>query len=198
MSLRGPLAGQLVDIADEIAYTSADLDDSLAAGLLDQRQLGKLDLWQLSLESAERSSPDARDIHKRIRACKILLSSMADDVLFNTVSNIRRMQIKSSDDVRNASEKIVSFSPEMDRQVRQVQQFLYDNVYTSGPNAEKNRDSQQIIRDLFAAYLDDTNLLPKRYYRRIDSDGLHRTICDYIAGMTDRFCTAEHQRVMNT
>ncbi|HHH76109.1 MAG TPA: hypothetical protein ENL03_03680, partial [Phycisphaerae bacterium] len=197
MSLKGPLAGQLVDLADEIAYTSADLDDSLAAGLLDPEQLSGLDLWRLSLDAAERNAPEARAIHKRIRACKILLSSMADDVLFFAAANIQRMQIESSDDVRNAGEKIVSFSPEMARQVRQVQQFLYDNIYTSGPNAEKNRNSQQVIRDIFAAYIDDISLLPARYRSRIDSDGLHKTICDYIAGMTDRFCTAEHKRVMD-
>ena len=82
--------------------------------------------------------------------------------------------------------------------VDEMQQFLLANVYLSGENLRKSREGQRIISELFAAYLADSSLLPERYLRRIDSGGeasLHRVVCDYIAGMTDRYCKQAHERI---
>jgi dGTPase len=91
--------------------------------------------------------------------------------------------------------KAVALSPAVAPAVREMQDFLMANVYLSGPNADKDRRCRRIVAGLFEAYLKDPTRLPQRYRARIDADGLHRTICDFIAGMTDRYCLAEYEKL---
>ncbi len=193
--LLAPLEGQLVDLCDEIAYTSADLEDALAVGWLTLEQLSGLALWRQAWAVAQAESPDARDIHKRIRACKAVLAAMADDLLATTLANIGEMHIDSPQAARKAPRKAVAFSPAVAPAVREMQDFLMANVYLSGPNADKERRCRRVITGLFEAYLKDPSRLPERYRARIDSDGLRRTICDFIAGMTDRYCLVEYEKL---
>ena len=137
--LLAPLEGQLVDLCDEIAYTSADLEDALAVGWLTLEQLLGLALWRQAWAVAQAESPDARDIHKRIRACKAVLAAMADDLLATTLANIGEMHIDSPQAARKAPRKAVAFSPAVAPAVREMQDFLMANVYLSGPNADKER-----------------------------------------------------------
>ena len=194
-ALAPPLEGQLVELADEIAYTSADLDDSLAAGCIMLQQLAGLELWRWAWQTAERDCPTASAAHKRIRACKAVLATMADDLVAVAGEQMGKTETNSVESARRAGRRIVAFSPEVAAAVRAMQQFLLDNVYLRGENAERDKEAATIIRDLFAAYLADPALLPPRYRSRIKPDSLHRVACDYIAGMTDRFCRQEHQRV---
>lgn len=191
-----PLAGQLIDCADEIAYTSADLEDSLAAGTITVEQIEHLALWRAAWQLAHEAAPDSSPIHKRIRACKNVLASMADDLLATTAAAIDSLGIRSPQGVREAGQRCVGFSPEMARNVEELQDFLLNNVYLSEKHAAHDRRGQGMIRDLFTAYVADTSLLPARYRRRIDRDGLHRVACDFIAGMTDRYCTEQHAKLM--
>ena len=197
-SLLPPLAGQLVDRADEIAYTSADLEDALAAGGLAVEQLGDLELWRRAWRAAEADAPNARPIHKRIRACKAVLAAMADDLLETTARNIDEMSIRSPDDVRRAVRRCVSFSMETAAAVEQMQDFLLHNVYLCGENIAHDCEGRAMIRGLFEAFAADASLLPPRYAKRIEADGLYRVVCDYIAGMTDRYCKQQHERLLST
>lgn len=193
-----PLEGQVVDIADEIAYTAADLDDALAAGLLGADQLSSLDLWARAWSLADKEYPDASPVHKRIRATKALLAIMADDLIGTTTGAIRRRSIASLADVRAAGERIAGFSGDVRSAVDQMQGFLLEMVYEAGENARQTELSRQIICELFEAYLADPSKLPKRYARRIDTAPdltAHRVICDFIAGMTDRYCRQQHQLI---
>jgi len=199
-TLQAPLEGQLVDLADEIAYTSADLDDALSAEWVTREQLAQFELWRQAWAQAERESPDARPIHKQIRSCKGVLAAMADDAIATTAARCRSLvrqagSAPGSDAVRQAGRPLAGFSEPMTQAVEHLQQFLLRNVYTDPKAASREENARRIIRDLFAAYLNDPALLPERYRRRVDGDGLHRVICDYIAGMTDRYCTKEWERV---
>ncbi|HAU38409.1 MAG TPA: deoxyguanosinetriphosphate triphosphohydrolase [Phycisphaerales bacterium] len=194
-SLRAPLEGQLVDLADEIAYTAADLDDALAAEWISVEQLAELSLWRQAAALAETDAPDAREIHQRIRACKAVLALMADDAIATTADNLRAASAASVDDIRRAPRRLASFSPEMGAAVEQMQQFLLRNVYLARDNAGKERDTHRILGEMFRAFLTDPDRLPQRYRRRIEQDGLHRVLCDYLAGMTDRFCLAEYAKL---
>lgn len=197
-ALLAPLAGQLVDSADEIAYTAADLEDALAAGNLRTDQLAPLHLWRLAWRTAEQDAPDAQPIHKRIRACKAVLSAMADDLLETTAGNIDTMGIGSPDDVRRAGARCAAFSPDTAAAVEEMQDFLLHNVYLCGDNVCRDHEGRRIIRELFAAFVAEESLLPQRYRKRIGADGdssKHRVVCDYIAGMTDRYCKQEHARL---
>lgn len=192
--LLAPLEGQLVDLCDEIAYTSADLEDALAIEWLKLDELADLELWRRAWAIAQSEYPAARQIHKQIRACKAVLATMADDLLATTLTNIAQRNIASPQAVREASHKTVSFSPAVASMVREMQDFLMSHVYLHGPNADKEARCRKIIGGLFETYLRRPALLPARYQSRIDTDGLHRTICDFIAGMTDRYCLAEYAR----
>jgi len=193
---RAPLEGQIVDAADEIAYTSADLEDALASEYIRAEQLESLAVWQRAWQAAETRSPGAREIHLRIRACKNVLEIMASDVLEATSRRIATLgDAPNVEDIRGADTKCAGFSDELGREVRALQQFLMDNVYLAGENANRDAESRRVIGGLFAKYAADESLLPKRYRRRISTDGLHRVICDYIAGMTDRYCKAQYDRI---
>ena len=193
--LQACLEGQVTDLADEIAYTSADLEDALTAEWLTVEQLDELTLWRRAWAAAQAAAPAARPIHRRIRACKAVVSILADDLLHATARSIETLHVRTPDDVRRAGRKCAALSDETAEALRQMQQFLLDNVYTAPANAEQRRTTCRVIRELFAAYQAEPALLPGRYARRIAADGLHRVICDYIAGMTDRFCRAEHRRL---
>ena len=190
-----PLEGQVVDLADEIAYTAADLEDALVAGWIKVEQLAGLALWRRAWQQATEAAPDARAIHKRLRACKAALAAMADDAIETTAANIEALGVGSPQAARAAGKKCAAFSDAMAAAVAEVHEFLLASVYRHPRSAEKHAEARRIIGELFAAYTASPALLPDRYKRRIDADSaLHRVVCDYIAGMTDRFCRQEHER----
>ena len=193
-ALCATLEGQLVDLADEIAYTAADLEDALAAGWLTVERLTGLQLWRRAWETARRAMPDARAVHKRIRACKAVLNLLADDVIATTTGNIREADLQSPDDARRAGRRCVAMSPPAAESLGQMQDFLLNNVYLEPRNARQEQASRGILRELFALLTADPTLLPDRYRKRVD-DEPRRVACDYIAGMTDRFCRNEHARL---
>ncbi len=194
-SQAAPLEGQLVDLADEIAYTSADLEDALGAGWISIARLSQLQLWRQAWQVAEADAPGAKDIHKQIRACKAVLAAMADDLIATTQANIERLGIDSPEAARNAKRKCVAMSPPVAEVVRQMQQFLLNNVYMHPDNAAHAKAAERIVRELFAAYVNDSSLMPRRYQDRIGELPLQRVVCDYIAGMTDRYCRSQHAQI---
>lgn len=190
-----PLEGQVVDRADEIAYTSADLEDALVAGWLSLDDVDGLELWRRAWDRAERDYPRARPIHKQIRAGKNVLAILADDLVATTRANLARMEIDSPTAGRNGPGRAVGFSGEIAAAAEQMQDFLLERVYRDPRSADHDERGRAIIRELFEAYTRDPQTLPARYARRANDEGLQRVICDYIAGMTDRYCEAEHGRV---
>jgi len=193
-----PLEGQLVDLADEIAYTSADLDDALASGIVEAGQLSGLAIWRRASARAKARWPGAQGVQQRLRATKAVLAEMADDVVATTGQAIRRVGPARPGEARLAGRRLVGFSDEMRLAVNQLQDFLRANVYLAEVTAEQRRRGERIIRELFGAYLNSPSLLPERYGRRIGGragDSAHRVVCDYIAGMTDRFCRQEHRKL---
>ncbi|MCE5327348.1 MAG: deoxyguanosinetriphosphate triphosphohydrolase [Planctomycetaceae bacterium] len=191
-ALAGPLEGQLVDMADAIAYTSADLEDSLAAGLISLEHVSRLALWRRAWSAAQAADPDAGVLHTRIRACKGVLAAMADDVIASTTSTLEALKPANPDDVRRGGRKCVVFSKAIAEEVAAMQRFLFERVYTFGESAARADASGKMLRELFAAYLSNPALMGPRYLRRSREEGLHRVICDYLAGMTDRFCKQAH------
>ena len=198
-----PLEGQLVGLADEIAYTSADLEDALAAGWINRDQLEDLDLWREAWQRAEEMFPRARAIHKRIQATRAVTAVLGDDLLETTRANLRDCGIDSPNAAREAKERIVGFSPAMAGRLRQLQRFLRERVYLHPINVRQGEIARGILRELFGKFVQSPERLPQRYRKRINDDhptdpdasSLHRVVCDYVAGMTNRFCRAEYARI---
>ena len=186
-----PLEGQVVDLADEVAYTAADLDDALAAGWLTVEDLSELAIWRDAWAQAEKLTPDARPIHRRIRARAAILSEMVDDVIATTAARVEGAQ-PSLADVRQAGEKWVGMSEPMVPRVSQLQAFLLERVYNHPTSLAHGDRAAAMIKDLFEHFTHEPEAIPKRYLGRVDSDGLPGVIRDYIAGMTDRFCRSTH------
>ena len=192
---QAPLEGQLVDLADEIAYTAADLYDALAAEWIEPADLGDLALWRRAHDRADADMPDARAIHKRLQACRNVLAIMTDDAIAETTRRVDEMRLATAADVQAASARAAGFSVEIAADVQAMQQFLLERVYRH-PIARTHADeARRIIAELFSPYLADPSRLPDRYGSRVEGQGLHRVVCDYIAGMTDRFCRLQHQAV---
>jgi dGTPase len=195
LTLAAPLEGQLVDLADEIAYTSADLEDALAAGWIDEDALAGQALWQRACAAAEAEAPGARPIHKRIRATKGVLAILADDVIATTQARIATLGITSPEAARRAGRRGAVRSEPTAAGLATLQQFLYEKVYMHPISRGHAERARRVIAELFVAYGRKPSELPERYRSRLDHDGLHRVVCDYIAGMTDRFCLKEHERL---
>ncbi len=198
-----PLEGQLVDLADEIAYTSADLEDALAVGWINRDQLGDLGLWREAWRRAEEMFPRARAIHKRIQATRAVVAVLGDDLLETTRANLREHGIDSPDAARGARQQIVGFSSVAGGEFRELQRFLLERVYLHPKNVREGEIARGILRELFGEFVRSPEHLPQRYRKRINDDhptdprtsSLHRVVCDYVAGMTDRYCRAEHARI---
>ncbi len=196
--LQAPLEGQIVDLADEIAYTSADVADALVAGWIELDQLMDVELWRACWDKACRAMPTAREVHKQIRSCGIVLSTLLDDALAETQRRIHQLTPRSFGDVQSASGRCTGFSAELTPQLRALQSFLLKHVYHHPLSLEKQGRAKKILADLFSAYLADERLLPPRYRKRIAEQGPHRVICDYLAGMTDHFCMTEHEKIVGS
>ena len=190
-----PLEGQIVDLADEIAYTSADVEDALGVGWVTAEQLGELAIWRRAWDAAVDEYPDARPIHLQIRAAKNVLALMADNAVATTAMLIDAHAVQSADDVRSLGVKLAAFSDGLAPAVKEMQAFLLETVYRHEESLAEDARGRAVIRDLFAAYVADPAKLPARYGERVARQGVERVACDYIAGMTDRFCRAEHARI---
>ena len=189
--LAGPMEGQVVDLADQIAYSAADLDDALATGWVTADDLTDLALWRRAWAIAEADAPDARWIHKRIRARVAMLSLMVDDVIATTRAATEGVFVSLAD-VRQAAGPSVALSAAMAADVAGLREFLHRRVYYHPENVRHSEMGRRTITELFEHFVATESDLPKRYQQRLKRDGLKRVVCDYIAGMTDRYCTQQH------
>lgn len=185
----GPLEGQIADLADSIAYNSHDLDDALACELIDEQALGDVELYQLLKERFDKAYPQAHHFTRQLRCAKTLIDFLVRDVLQETARRLDEIKPTCPDDIRNAPCKTLCLSPKTQKQLGQLEQFLLDNVYRH-PRVARAKDQATLeLTSLFGRYLEKPSLLPPRYQSRIDDNqSIHQVICDYLAGMTDRFC----------
>jgi dGTPase len=144
---------------------------------------------------AQGMMPHAREIHKRIRACAMVLSMMVDDCLAATTAALEKLAPARPADIQAAPDRVAGFGPALAPAVRELQKFLMDRVYLHPICRENEIQTRKILSGLFAAYLAQPTLLPQRYQERIARDGLHRVVCDYIAGMTDRYCRKQYETI---
>ncbi len=193
-----PLEAQIVDLCDEIAYNNHDLDDGLESrlldldGLIDQVRIFG-DLFR-SAKSAHPTAPLKMLINKTIIS---LINLEVTDLIENIRRTIQKEEIRTLDDVRKAPRLLVSFSDEVGDKHRELKTHLYKNLYNHfRVNRMKNK-ARRILEALFKAYQEDPSLLPSHFQNRINQDGKERVICDYVAGMTDRFAIDEYMKLFD-
>jgi len=191
---------QLTALADDIAYNAHDLDDGLRAGLFDIIDLGDIPLAGPALADVLALKGDlerSRLVHETVRR---IISTMVEDVLARTRRNVERLKPQSAAEVRALGRPLVEFSAQMREDLRILQLFLKRHMYHHPRVQDAMARARRILRDLFAAYMNDPQLMPADWRETSlahDASGFPRQVCDFIAGMTDRYAMMEHRKLFD-
>ncbi len=193
---RPPLEAQLIDVADEIAYNSADLDDGFDSGLLDVRQMKSgmvlfRDLW----ETVGRSFPAAEEKLKVSEVIRRVINTLVTDLIEATGLALESAGIRSVEGVRNHPGRLVRFSPDVAVLNREIKQFLRAELYDHVVLKTAREDAQHQVEAIFEYYVGSPEKLPSSHQLRISELGLHRVVADYVAGMTDMYARSRFREI---
>src|ERR1700704_3050364 len=192
---RPPLEAQLIDLTDEIAYNTADLDDGYEARLLTVEQIADgVDLFDRHFRLAKTKYPGVAEKLIFNEALKSILDGFVGDLITNTTQRVRAEGARSLEDVRRHPERLVAFSPSVGEERRRLKDFLYENLYYSPALAGEKEDAERITGELFAHWMEEPDDLPRSYREKAGREPLPRVICDYIAGMTDPFIYQQYEK----
>ena len=190
------LEAQVADLADEITYYSHDLDDGLDSGLLSEEQLNRqVRLWRQAAKTVEREDGQLADECRRYCIIRCITDLQVKDVVTTTEKLIREAGVASADEVRLQPRPLVRYSPRRRALNQELRKFLYKNLYFNPAVNEPHLRSRRILEELFQRYLQDHGQVGSVARKRARRDGWSRAICDYLAGMTDRYAILEHQRL---
>lgn len=189
------LEAQLANLADEITYYSHDLDDGLDFHLLAPEQLGELTVWRESQEEVQRHFPALKGPALHAYVIRCMIDRQVADVIQTSAARIQRAKVDGADAARAHAQPLIAYSKPLLRGNQQLRRFLYKNLYYHPRVSGANQRACELLRDVFSAYLKDPKLLGKATAQRVKKDGLHRTVCDYVSGMTDRYLLDEHARL---
>jgi dGTPase len=189
---RPPLEAQIIDLADEIAYLTADLDDGMEAEILNlddiRRNVRLFDRFYVPM-SAEYPEAPAKLVFNE--ALKRMLNALVDDLIAETAKRVNAAGITTLEGIRNASHRLAAFSQEMEVLRLEAKQYLYANLYNCEELTRDHEEATRVITELFHVWTRDPSLLPASYASRVSKEGTHRLVADYIAGMTDNFILAQ-------
>ena len=193
---RPPLEAQLIDLTDEIAYNTADLDDGYSSGLLSLGQILEsstlFSALYLEIEELYRGSPEKILVSETIRR---LIDLLVTDLVQETREQMNEEGLNSVASVRRFPVRLAKFGRETEMLNRELKDFLNNNLYNH-PALERSRlEAESLIEDIFRYYEQDPSRLPMRHYSRVENLGVQRVVCDYIAGMTDPFAISVHEKI---
>jgi dGTPase len=192
---RPPLEAQLIDLADEIAYNVADLDDGYEAHLLSLEQIrAGVPLFDRLFRHSEQIYPEALEKLKFNETLKRMLDRFVGDAISNTQAQVRAAAVDSVQDVRNNARRLVRLSSEVEKERRQTKEFLYGSLYFSRALEPEKKDAERIITELFEFWQSKPDALPPSYREKAEHEPLERVVCDYIAGMTDNYICEQHEK----
>jgi len=188
------LEAQVVDVADEIAYDNHDLDDGITSGLIDEVNLSDVGLWKETKKEIKKKYPAIENELCKFQVIKMLINKQVTDVIGNTESLLKKYKVRTSDDVKKCGRKLVVFSPGMTAARKPMREFLMRRLYKHYRVVRMSEKAERFLKELFRAYLDKPEQLPTATFSRIKTDDKYRVICDYIAGMTDRYALEEYKK----
>ena len=194
------LEAQLANIADAVAYNNHDVDDGFRAGLISLEQLREQALFENAYGEVRGRYPDLEDRRLIYEIIRRMIGTVVTDLIEHTRANLEAVQPRSIGEVRQAGRVLVEMSDEVFEQHRALKRFLQQHLYSHERKLEMTRKTQAIVADLFARFTADVQLMPAQFAEAaegMDAAGRARIIADYIAGMTDRYAMAEHERIMS-
>jgi dGTPase len=194
---RPPLEAQLIDLADEIAYNTADLDDAFSAGLLRPKAVAaEVPYYRELHEAAETQFPGAPESERFHETLRCLIDSLVSGLIEGTAARAAASGAQGPDDVRRYPERLAGFTPETQTANRDLKRFLHGHVYSSAALCEERRRAASMIGELFDFFVQHPERLPASYSELIPAQPVHRVICDYIAGMTDSFFQRTYEQML--
>jgi dGTPase len=186
---------QIINFADEIAYNNHDIDDGLKSGLITLGQLETVELWSEVHERIYERYPGIDPERGKHQTISALIGYLIRDLSVTTLENIGRYGIATMEDLRRVNRQVVAFSQQTAEKNRDLKRVLMRNLYRHHKVERMRVKAERYLTQLFEAYLKHPTLLPRKHLRKMESAGRERVICDYIAGMTDRFALDEFKRL---
>ncbi len=193
---RGLLEAQIANAADEIAFNAHDLDDGLRAGLFSPHDLDGLALWETVKASVGWDGTRFDDLWRH-RLIRRLIGLEVTDVITTTAQRLQAAEVTSVEDLRALDHNVAGFGEEMQARNRPHKDFLYQRMYQHHRVLRMQVKADRLLQQLFEAYLGEPRQMPETTQARIEQVGLHRVVCDYIAGMTDSFALDEHRKLFD-
>ena len=196
LNQRPPLEAQLIDVADEIAYNVADLDDGVESGILSIEIIREhLPSFERVWLEVENSYPDVLPKLKFSECLRRILDRLVSDLIHASGHRIRAARITRSSEVRSYPERLLGFSPPVDAERRETKAFLHEKLYDSPGLSNERIRLEELISDLFRFWVSHPEELPQSYQEQVAGEKPARIVCDYIAGMTDNFILREYERL---
>ena len=193
------LEAQVANLADEIAYYSHDLDDGLDSGLLSEKQLRRdVTIWNRADRKVRKENGALPDECRRYFIIRCLIDSQVHDVVETTEQRTKAAGVQTADDVRVQSRPLAQYSPERRKLNMELRKYLYRNLYYNPEVHRPNLRAVQMLEDLFHHYMKNHREIGDVTRKRAHKQGWHRTVCDYLSGMTDRYAIATHRRVFGS
>lgn len=194
--LRGNLEAQIANVADELAYTTHDLDDGLRSGMVTPSMLSGIKIWNELLQSVGGDQSVLTDLgrHQIIRR---LVGLLVSDVVKATSARIDDSKAQSAIDIQKLDHNVIGYSEEMEAKNREIKDFLFSELYRHHRVVRMAHKAKHVLSSLYEAYLNESDMLPNEFRSYIPAKGLERTIADYLAGMTDRYAIEEYERLFN-
>jgi dGTPase len=191
------LEAQIVNLADEIAYNCHDIEDGLRSGFFDETDLSRLDLWNEVTRMIWDKYPGLDRDTFRYQCVRMLIDTFIRDLVTETESRLQQNNFNSPEDILKHHESVAAFSPRMQQWKSELNRFLHSQFYTSHKILRMQYKADRLLKDLFREYVGRPSQLPPWVNRRISAGDAppERTVCDYIAGMTDRFALDEHRKL---
>jgi dGTPase len=193
---RPPLEAQLIDLADEIAYLTADLDDGVESGLLEIGHIREnVDILGRCYRQVERQHAGVDEKFLFNEALQLMQNILTDDLMETTARNALAIGAESLADVRRHPARLALFSPQVEAERLQEKRYLYDTLYTCEPLETEHDKAEEVVTALFDHWINDPEELPVSHFEEVENEGLARVVADYIAGMTDSFILLQYAQI---
>ncbi len=193
---RPPLEAQLIDLADEIAYLTADLDDGVESGLLEIGHIREnVDILARCYLAVEREHAGLEEKFLFNEALQLMQNILTDDLIANTRSNTLAIGAECLADIRRHPSRLALFSPQAEAERLQEKRYLYDTLYTCEALENEHDKAEEVVTTLFDYWINAPEELPQGYFDEVQDEGLARVVADYIAGMTDSFILLQYAQI---
>jgi dGTPase len=190
---RPPLEAQIIDLADEIAYLTADLDDGVESGLLEIGHIREhVSILRRSYESVEQAHPGVEEKYIFHDALQAMQKTLVLDLIETTAANVTKAGARTLEDIRSAPERMAVFSPQAEAERREEKRYLYDTLYTCDALDREHTKAEEVVTELFEFWAEEPRELPDAYIAEIKTEGVPRVVADYLAGMTDNFILLQY------